>query len=80
MGSPQRARRFAVTKNVGTLDRIVRIVAFVVIAVMILTKVLTGAAAVVLGIIAVALLITTLVAYCPLYPALKISTAKKKTQ
>ncbi len=68
------------TKNVGTLDRIVRIVAFVVIAVMILTKALTGAAAVVLGIVALSLLITALVAFCPLYPVLKISTAKKKTQ
>lgn len=68
------------TKNVGSIDRIVRIVAFIVIAILILTKELTGAAAIILGIIGVALLITALAGYCWLYTLLKISTAKKKTQ
>lgn len=68
------------TKNVGPIDRIVRIAAFVVIAILILTKALTGAAAIILGIIGVALLITAIVGHCRLYTLLKISTAKKKTQ
>lgn len=68
------------TKNVGTIDRVVRVVVFVVIAILILTKALTGAAAIILGIVGVALLITALVGHCRLYTLLKVSTAKKKAQ
>ncbi|RJR27807.1 MAG: DUF2892 domain-containing protein [Candidatus Latescibacterota bacterium] len=65
-------------KNMGSADRIVRLVVFLVIAVLIAAKVLTGAAAVVLGIIAVIMLLTSLAGFCPLYVPLKMSTAKKK--
>ncbi len=67
-------------KNMGPADRIVRIVVFVIVAALIAAKVLTGVAAIVLGIIAVVLLLTALTGVCLLYIPFKISTAKKKQQ
>ena len=64
-------------KNMGTIDRIVRAVIVVVIAVLIIAGVLKGAAAIILGILAAVFLLTTFVSFCPLYLPFKISTAKK---
>ncbi len=67
-------------KNMGSADRIVRLVVVAVIAILIAAKTLTGGAAVVLGIIALVMLLTALMGFCPLYVPFKISTAKKKEQ
>jgi len=64
-------------KNMGSADRIIRILLAAVIAVLILTKYLTGTAAIVLGIAAGVFVITSLISVCPLYYPLKISTRKK---
>ena len=64
-------------KNMGPADRIVRLVVFIVIAILIAAKVLSGAAAIVFGIIAVIMFLTSLAGFCPLYVPFKISTAKK---
>lgn len=61
------------TKNTGTLDRVIRLL----IAVLYLTHVISGVAAVVLGIVAGGFVITSLVGFCPLYVPLKISTRKQ---
>jgi len=63
-------------KNIGTADMIVRIAAAVVIAVLLLTTVLSGTAGIIFGIIAAALLLTSVLGFCPLYAILKISTRK----
>ncbi len=65
-------------KNMGSTDRIIRFVLAVIIAVLIFTKQIAGAWAVVLGIFAVIFVITSFVNFCPLYVPLKISTHKKK--
>lgn len=67
-------------KNMGSADRIVRVIVFLVIAILVAARVLTGAAAWVLGIIAVIMLLTSIVGFCALYAPLKISTVKKKEQ
>ncbi len=64
--------------NVGLVDRIIRIVLAVVLAILIFAGQLSTVAAVILGIIAVIALITGAVAFCPLYVPLKINTNKKK--
>lgn len=64
------------TKNVGTIDRIVRIVLAVAIAILIFTGVLSGTVAIILGILAAVFLLTGLVGFCPLYVLFKLSTAK----
>lgn len=66
------------TKNMGTLDRVIRLLIAVLIAVLYLTHVISGVAAVVLCIVAVGFVITSLVGFCPLYVPLKISTRKQQ--
>ncbi|NWF50638.1 MAG: DUF2892 domain-containing protein [Ignavibacteriaceae bacterium] len=64
-------------KNMGTLDRTLRILLAAVIAILFFTGQLTGTAAIILGIFAVIFLLTSAVGFCPLYLPLKLSTIKK---
>jgi len=66
------------TKNVGLIDRVLRIILAIVAALLIFTGTFTGGWIWVLGIVAVILLLTGLTCYCPLYVPLKISTLPKK--
>jgi Protein of unknown function (DUF2892) len=63
-------------KNMGTVDRTIRTVAAAIIAVLLLTGQLSGTLAVVLGIFAIAFLVTSMFAFCPVYLPFKISTRK----
>ena len=65
------------TKNMGTVDKTVRLLLVLVVAVLYLTGAITGVAAIVLGIIAAIFIITSLISFCPLYALLKISTRKR---
>ena len=65
-------------KNIGSPDRIIRILFAVVVAILYLANVITGWTAIILGLIAVILLATALLGICPIYLLLKMST--KKTQ
>lgn len=65
-------------KNMGTVDRLIRTILAAVIAVLYFTNQITGTAAIILGIFAIAFLLTSSIGFCPLYVPLKISTAKKK--
>ena len=65
-------------QNMGTIDRVVRIVLAVVVAILCFTGQITGTAATVLGIFAIIFLITSTVGFCPLYVPFKISTKKKE--
>ncbi len=64
-------------KNVGTADRAIRTLAAIVLAILILTGTVTGTTAIVLGVVAAVLLLTSMVSICPLYMALNLSTNKK---
>lgn len=64
-------------KNMGLVDRIVRIVFAVVVAVLVLLGQVTGVAATVLGLFAVIFILTSAVSVCPLYIPFGISTRKK---
>lgn len=63
-------------KNMGTIDRIIRLAIVVIIAVLYYTGQISGMAATILGIVAVAFLITGLIGWCPTYVPFKISTRK----
>lgn len=63
-------------QNVGTLDRTMRVLAAIAIGILFLTEQITGALAIVMGIVAVALLVTGLVRWCPAYVPLGKSTCK----
>ena len=65
------------TKNLGTIDRVVRIALAVIVAVLIISGALNGALAIILGVLAAVFLLTGLVGFCPRYMAFHFSTAKK---
>lgn len=64
----------------GTVDRTVRLIAVAIIAALYFTGQISGTAAIVLGIIAVAFLLTSLIGWCPAYIPLKLSTKKADQQ
>ena len=64
-------------KNMGTVDRIVRTALAILVLILYLTGVISGALAIILGILAVIFLVTSLAGFCPLYSPLKISTRKE---
>lgn len=65
-------------KNMGTIDRIVRVTLAILVGVLYLTGVITGGTAIILGIIALIFVVTGFVGFCPLYVPLKIKTTKKE--
>jgi len=66
-----------VKKNMGTLDRAIRTLIAIAIAVLYFTDRISGTVAMVLGAFAVVFLLTSFVAWCPVYGPLGISTRKQ---
>lgn len=64
-------------QNMGTTDRVVRVLAVFVIAALYFSGQISGIAVIILGIIAVALLATGVAGFCPAYFPFKISTRRK---
>lgn len=63
-------------KNMGTTDRIIRLLAAAVIAVLYLSGTLTGTLAIILLIVAGIFVLTSFVSFCPLYAPFGIKTCK----
>jgi small-conductance mechanosensitive channel len=66
-----------VKKNMGLVDRSIRTVLAVVVAILYFTNQISGIAAIVLGLFAVVFLLTSFMSFCPLYAPFKLSTIKK---
>ncbi len=64
-------------RNMGTLDRIIRLVIAAVIAVLYFTGNLSGLVAIILGVLAVIFIVTSAIGFCPLYLLFGFSTRKK---
>ena len=64
-------------KNMGTLDRIIRLVLAVLVAVLYFTNVISGTLAIILGIVGIIFLVTSILGVCPLYMLFGLSTLKK---
>lgn len=64
-------------KNMGTVDRVVRAVFAVAVAVLYFTGTISGTLAIILGVLALVFLATSLVGTCPLYMPFKLSTNKR---
>lgn len=64
-------------KNMGSIDRVIRILAAVVIAGLYLANQISGTTAVILLIISAVLALTSFISFCPLYLLLGISSRKK---
>jgi hypothetical protein len=65
-------------KNMGTIDKVIRVLVAIVILVLYFTHVITGTLAVVLLILAGVFVVTSLLGFCPLYLPVGLSTAKKE--
>jgi hypothetical protein len=65
-------------KNVGALDKGMRVLVALVVAILIYADVLTGTLALVLGIVSLVLVVTSLVNFCPLYALFGINTCRKQ--
>lgn len=65
-------------KNIGNTDKLIRLAIALLIAILYFLNVITGTLAIILGIVAVALVITSLLNFCGLYAILGISTCKTK--
>jgi hypothetical protein len=64
-------------KNMGTIDKVIRILLAIVVIVLYINGNITGVAAIILGILAFVFILTSLIGFCPLYVPLKISTIGK---
>lgn len=66
--------------NIGSTDKIIRIVAALLIVILYFFNVISGTLGIILLIVAALLIITSLISFCPLYPILKINTISKKKE
>jgi len=64
--------------NMGTADKIIRVLIAVLIGVLIYTNVLSGTLAIVLGVLGIVFVLTSLVSFCPLYTLVGVKTCKTK--
>ncbi|WP_276363236.1 DUF2892 domain-containing protein [Daejeonella sp. H1SJ63] len=60
--------------NVGSTDKIIRIIAAIIIAVLYYTGQISGTIGIVLLVLGAVLVLTSLVNFCPLYMLFRIST------
>ena len=65
------------TKNVNSIDKVIRILLAVVLGILIFTNQVAGTLAIILGILAVILLLTSFLSFCPIYAMFNLSTIKK---
>ncbi len=63
-------------KNLGLLDKAIRIAAALAIGILYYTGVISGTWATVLGTLAIVFVITAFISFCPLYLPLGINTFK----
>lgn len=67
------------TKNMGTLDRFLRVTAALLVGIFYITGQLSGLAALILGVLAVVFLATSAMGSCPLYLPFGLSTRRGRS-
>ncbi|MFO7524950.1 MAG: DUF2892 domain-containing protein [Ignavibacteriaceae bacterium] len=65
-------------KNMANIDRGIRLLLVMLIAILFLTNQISGLAAIILGIFGVAFLFTGGTGFCPFYKIFNLSTLKKQ--
>jgi len=63
--------------NMGSWDRIIRLLVTLLVVILLITGVLNGTLAVILGIIAIIFFVTSVTGFCPLYVIFGVSTKKR---
>jgi hypothetical protein len=67
-------------KNLGSIDKVVRILMALVVIVLYFTHVISGTLAVILLIVAAILILTSLFSFCPIYWSLGLRTDKRRIE
>ncbi|NOU58999.1 YgaP family membrane protein [Marinifilum caeruleilacunae] len=65
-------------KNMGTLDRVLRVIVSVTLAILYFTDIITGTLGLIVFIFACVMFLTSLVGNCPPYTLMGINTCKVK--
>lgn len=65
-------------KNMGTADKIIRIIIAAIIVTLYFTEMITGTVAIVLLVLSGIFVLTSLISFCPLYTLFGIKTCPKK--
>lgn len=66
-------------KNMGSADRVIRVIIAAIIAYLYFTNVIVGTLGLVLIILAVVFVLTSFISFCPLYAPFGIKTCKTKS-
>ena len=65
-------------KNMGTVDKVIRILVAVVVVILYFTNVISGTLAIILLALSAIFIVTSILGVCPLYMPLGLSTKKKE--
>jgi hypothetical protein len=65
-------------ENMGSVDKIIRILVAALIVVLYLTSIISGTVAIILLALGLVFLLTSFMSFCPLYLPFGINTCKKK--
>jgi uncharacterized membrane protein len=65
-------------KNMGTIDKVIRILVAVIVVVLYFTHVISGVLAIMLLALSAIFVVTSLLSFCPLYLPFGLSTRKKE--
>lgn len=67
-------------KNMGSADKIIRLIIAVIVVLLYFTNVLTGTIAIVALVLAGVFVLTSLISFCPLYVPFGLSTCATKSK
>lgn len=65
-------------KNMGSADRVIRVILAALVVLLYFMEVISGTTAIILLVLATAFVLTSLVSFCPLYLPFGLSTLRKK--
>jgi hypothetical protein len=65
-------------KNIGTIDKVIRILIAVVVVALYFSNVISGTLAIILLALSAILVVTSLIGFCPLYWPFGLSSTKKE--
>lgn len=66
-------------KNMGMIDRSIRVLLALIVPILFLKGVISGVLARILGVLATVFVLSSVVGFCPIYIPLKLSTRKSKS-
>jgi hypothetical protein len=65
-------------KNIGTIDKVIRILVAVTVVILYLSKIITGTLGIILLVLSAIFVVTSLMSFCLLYLPFGISTRKRE--